>query len=1773
MKKRRPIQVVALLLAFMMCVGSFQMAGAVNAPADTVRPTPFEDNFNDGISNWETIFFDSKAEGFSDARVGTDGTNQYLIPAISGLLNSGVKNSVTTVKDSVFEGGRAEVVSFDFDFAGINYYNNASFLMYCEPATGKYVELNFLPVQVDDAIALHLRVLGEGISVSPSGSGAWMKLEAGPAGFYNAKIEYDYTEWANGKFTVYVTVENSASETVVDKKAFACSVGTGALDENFKIGFSATNTKTDVVYFDNFYALTYGMYAKAEAERFRAEYNGILSKEIAAVTVQDLAEIQAALNALQLVRIETLERLKDDRAKLNAMYDFLISEIPEFAEDDFNDYTLSAKLWKTTLLGSGSLTSDYELKNIDGRNVLQPAFGKNRAITTVDDQFWGTGNPLSAEFRLNVKNITNYNTSPDIVPYFDAATNSYLALRFMGSSDATSFKLGVYTANGMSFFPNAGAGMIYNNNDFIPSADGVVVVKISYNYQNWSDGLLYITVSVSNSEKEIFSKTYRCTLNTSHSEYFKIGVLNNNDSGTAYYDYIAAKGRFITDQAYIDTFNNKYAAVKEMDIHTITPQEDALLCEALDYYMRMRDSARVQLAMESTFNKLVLKTEELIRFENTHRYALALDERTVTPDDKDDINNMLLAFENLSPKEQYFVFEKAFKARGLLEILDPYVPAVSVGDFSAFTENFESGLTKWETSITSPENSTDHFEIIADPDNAGNKVLRAQSLNSFLLPLERYWPENGQMTHISYKIRPQENTANYMNTSFVSPSDYDLLLWFELQNPTVIIMGYRSGEYYNNGGWQRPDFHLSDSWYTVDIAFSTNTYSMVVTDDEGNIYTRLNIPRLSTKDIFAIGYAASVYIGDVIPCVLYDDIQIDFTRAFWETDQQTETTEVYFDGNTYVGPGETVTLSGENLYDTVKKAEIYQLPNDKAGDIGYIAEQYYNKLEKAGGCEASWDAAKAKPLEIVQWTDTSMKFIIPEEYTDGVYAVKLYSNHVLTAEEIAQGISYDKIVYINNPNINFTIADEGEVATPSGWITVVGSNLVPSYLKNDVSAVLRDKNGNFIALDVIEINKNDAYYVKVAIPENLEAGDGYDILLHNGYGDHTAWSQPYAVKIGASPKESWAKKVYDITDYGAKPDGVTDATAAFITAFEAANKETNGGVILVPEGIYSVSNTLVIPENIVLKGESKYRSIILFNAKYWEYGKTPPSLLSFTSNVEICDIGFHGTRHSTVVVAESTPKNENVYLHDLVFQFTEYLGPPSAGVGSTTGKLTSVEMAAEITRELARERYAFRIHGGMLRNTNKTTENFQFINVDWTTDAPYYEENRSLHAKLAYSIISNCEFNRFGWTNINAQQSVLLEDNVFDTDSCIGVLGNYYMGDTVLMDQLGNNREIFTQDGSLDPTPRAIKFLGDNPSVVGNSPDEVTYGFIQGSVVNGGIVYACAGQGNGQMRYVTSTRKMFVQDINSSGHLLFTDAENQYIYKDSSGAYKYEATDALFAGDIATLTKCGNEMLVFTVNEPFAVQPNINTKIITGERRDGMFTVNCTFDNGQGSGCYGTLVDAVYDHCTFKQHLGQQFNLHGGLLWYVSNINGVTEDPFTYFWNGAEHLTAHNYMFDKSTAPNNALCILYKNNLLKEGSALKMSGLGKDFVIEGNTFEDGDCAITVTQTNITGDGCLLYNNHFGAYYPYSNGFRSVLNKDVNEQQSFLYYCLDTLHPIDGDVNMDGKLSLKDITLINYYLLGKVEFSAEQLEQGDYNADGVVNTKDARAMREVLLQMQ
>ena len=52
----------------------------------------------------------------------------------------------------------------------------------------------------------------------------------------------------------------------------------------------------------------------------------------------------------------------------------------------------------------------------------------------------------------------------------------------------------------------------------------------------------------------------------------------------------------------------------------------------------------------------------------------------------------------------------------------------------------------------------------------------------------------------------------------------------------------------------------------------------------------------------------------------------------------------------------------------------------------------------------------------------------------------------------------------------------------------------------------------------------------------------------------------------------------------------------------------------------------------------------------------------------------------------------------------------------------------------------------------------------------------------------------------------------------------------------------------------------------------------------------------------------------------------------------------------------------------------------------------------------------------------------------------------------------------------------------------------------------------------------------------------------------------------GDVNGDGKVSVKDCTMLKYYLAGRLTLTSLQLNRGDINGSGIISLKDVASIR-------
>ena len=227
----------------------------------------------------------------------------------------------------------------------------------------------------------------------------------------------------------------------------------------------------------------------------------------------------------------------------------------------------------------------------------------------------------------------------------------------------------------------------------------------------------------------------------------------------------------------------------------------------------------------------------------------------------------------------------------------------------------------------------------------------------------------------------------------------------------------------------------------------------------------------------------------------------------------------------------------------------------------------------------------------------------------------------------------------------------------------------------------------------------------------------------------------------------------------------------------------------------------------------------------------------------------------------------------------------------------------------------------------------------------------------------------------------------------------------------------------------------------------------------------------------------------------------------------------------------------------------------------------------------------MFDGKTYKEFGGQIFNTHEGVNWYTSIVNATLDDPFYMHGQGlggtAQGQTnwGHwQFLLLHGLRPLSSMAFLFKGNTLNGGSYMKVNSnynYCRDFVIENNYFgENAKCGVYF---NGGSDGVYLRGNTFDSDACYDSTLISNLNTQnevVNILGDYRYKSEDdylrTGGTDMGDVNGDGRITIKDVTYIRYYILGKMELSNTQIARADMDGDGEITTNDANMLRKLIL---
>ncbi|MGD0766814.1 MAG: glycosyl hydrolase family 28-related protein [Tepidisphaeraceae bacterium] len=114
------------------------------------------------------------------------------------------------------------------------------------------------------------------------------------------------------------------------------------------------------------------------------------------------------------------------------------------------------------------------------------------------------------------------------------------------------------------------------------------------------------------------------------------------------------------------------------------------------------------------------------------------------------------------------------------------------------------------------------------------------------------------------------------------------------------------------------------------------------------------------------------------------------------------------------------------------------------------------------------------------------------------------------------------------------------------------------------------------------------YQVSFVVPTGLASGN-YQVWVHNGHGGEYGWSNP--MTLGVVAAAAFNGPVFNVVNFGAVGNGVTDDSAAFQAAMDAA-QNSPGATVYVPTGNYVVSQ-FYLAANALLVGDGAGKSNIL----------------------------------------------------------------------------------------------------------------------------------------------------------------------------------------------------------------------------------------------------------------------------------------------------------------------------------------------------------------------------------------------------------------------------------------------------------------------------------------------------------------------------------------------------------------------------------------------------
>jgi len=304
---------------------------------------------------------------------------------------------------------------------------------------------------------------------------------------------------------------------------------------------------------------------------------------------------------------------------------------------------------------------------------------------------------------------------------------------------------------------------------------------------------------------------------------------------------------------------------------------------------------------------------------------------------------------------------------------------------------------------------------------------------------------------------------------------------------------------------------------------------------------------------------------------------------------------------TRADPGEAMLVFGTGFVAGQTEVLVWQPPNDEAEILAAA-----RNLPTAPSPPRDVPA-EAKPCAILQMDEQ-------------VIAAVNAGGQVLCVRTAA-GVS---------PPFRLNVAElswcERDQVEPGAEFRIFGKQLYSNVYQPKTYVVLVSAGGQVVRPQVAG-DRHPGYILKVRLPDDLAPG-AYRLFAHNNSGGVYGWSNPLDIEVVAPTP--WPSRVFSVADLGAKGDGLTDDTAALQAALKQA-ADNGGGVVFVPPGTYIVSQSLVLPQRVWLKGAAQGATTLTVSPEHGFRGANPRAgersgLLVLDTRCGVSDLTIIGRR-------------------------------------------------------------------------------------------------------------------------------------------------------------------------------------------------------------------------------------------------------------------------------------------------------------------------------------------------------------------------------------------------------------------------------------------------------------------------------------------------------------------------------------------------------------------